>query len=143
MVAGSNVKVNFATLLLKLHGHDAHYSFCPITLNFTCMLWMMRRETLLILGHPGTGQLCNSACKTFWARSRPQFLPDHYQFACKLFMMRGETLFILGHRVNCRGQIWHQRGDATFCVVLFYLWRHWRRMMYKPYEQMKTCKNDF
>ena len=36
--------------------------------NFICKLWMMRGETLLILGHgvKGQGQLWHSVYKTLW-----------------------------------------------------------------------------
>ena len=38
--------------------------------NFTCELWMMRGETLLILGHgvKGQGQLLHSLYQTLWTQ---------------------------------------------------------------------------
>ena len=49
--------------------------------NFTCKLWMMRRGTLLILGHrdKGQGQLWQSAYKPLWTWQRLQFLSNHFQ----------------------------------------------------------------
>ena len=80
-VRGSKVKVNFGTLCIRPCGHNIDYSFAQSLSNFTCKLWMMRRGTLLILGHgvKGQGQLWHSMFKTLWAGYRLQFLLNHFQ----------------------------------------------------------------
>ena len=49
--------------------------------NFTCSLWMMRGEILLILGHrvKGQGQIWHSVYKALLANYRLQFISDHFQ----------------------------------------------------------------
>ena len=49
-------------------GYDSNYSVCQSLSNFTSKLWMIRRGTLLILGHEikGQGQLLHSFYKTLW-----------------------------------------------------------------------------
>ena len=53
---GSKVKVNVGTLCITPYEYNTDYSLCPTTFNFTCRLWMMRAETLLILRHGVIGQ---------------------------------------------------------------------------------------
>ena len=55
--------------------------FAQLLPNFTCKLCMMRRGTLLILGHrvKGQGQLLHSVYKTLWAGCKLQFLPNRFQ----------------------------------------------------------------
>ena len=61
-VTGSKVKVNFGTLCIKPAGTIQTTVFAKSLSNFTCKLWMMRGETLLILGQgiKGQGQLWHS-----------------------------------------------------------------------------------
>ena len=70
---------------------------------------MMRRETLLILGHgvKGQGQLWYFVYKNLWARYRLQFYSDHLNFTWALLMMREGTLLIWGHAVKGHCQLWH------------------------------------
>ena len=54
-------------LLLGLVGRIQTAVYVQSLSNFTCRLWMMKEETLLILGQGGQGQLWHSVYKTLWA----------------------------------------------------------------------------
>ena len=90
-------------------------NFFPITFKLKYKLWMMRGETLLILGHGvkvNFGTLCIRPCG-----HNTVYVQSISNFTCRLWMMKGETRSILGQGVIGQGQICPLRGDATLCVV--------------------------
>ena len=112
-------------------GHDRDYSFCPITFNFTCKLFMMRGGTLLILGQrvKGQGQLGHFVYKTLWARYRLQFLPNYFQTSHVSSSWREEEpylFWVTGSKVKVKISTSPMKPcghntDYSFCPITFKL----------------------
>ena len=82
-------------------------SFASSLSNFTCMLFIMRRGSLLILGHEvkGQGQLWHSVHETCWQDTDYRFCPS----TVKLHMpvVDNERGNPIDFGLNGQGQLWH------------------------------------
>ena len=95
--------------------------------NFTCKLGMMRKGTLLILGHrvKGQGQLWHSVYKTLWTWYILQFLSNHFQEEEPYwFWVTGSKVKVNspfpGHGVKGQGQspLPHWGCHSLRCLVI-------------------------
>ena len=108
--SGSRVKGHLLVLCVKILVFTIQTTVLVQSLsNFTCKSWMMRRGTLLILGHGIKGQghlLFGTRVKILvFTIQTTGLVRSLSNFTCKLWMMRRETVLILGHGVKGQGHL--------------------------------------